>query len=179
MSKESVRTIGRSFRINERWLKTLDEEAERQGITPNALANRILRDYCLFQRYFKRLDGIILSQRTLSRFTEACPKEKLSEIAQKAGYSVALDLFRTMGLRYNFEDSVFFVTIILDEYANWFKCEHYLIKDKEVFHLRHNLGESWNFYISEVVSTLLERCCGKKVKKELLEGAVTLELDIS
>ena len=121
---------------------------------------------------------MMLSRKTLSRYAEACPKEKLSEIAQKAGYTVALDLFRTMGLRYNFEDSVFFVTVILDEYANWFKCEHYIVKDKEVFHLRHNLGENWGFYVSEVVSTLIEHCCNRKARKEILDGAVTIEVPI-
>ena len=178
MTEKRDRTVGRSFRVNERWLKALDEEAERNGTTPNNLINRILRDYCLFYRYLKRLDGMVLTQETLSRYVEAIPKEKLSEIAQKAGYTVALDLFRTMGLRYNYEDAVFFVTVILGEYANWFKCEHYIVKDEEVFHLRHKLGENWSFYVSEVVSSILAHCCNRKVKREILDGAVTLEMPI-
>ncbi|MGA3061438.1 MAG: hypothetical protein ABSD92_13870 [Candidatus Bathyarchaeia archaeon] len=179
MSETKNRTIGRSFRINEQWLKTLDEEAERQRTTSNALINGILRDYCLFYRYFKRVDGISLSQKTLSRYAEACPKEKLDEIAKKAGSNVAIDLFRTMGLGFNFKDSIFFIVVILGEYADWFKCEHYIVKDREILHLRHNLGENWSFYISEVVSTLLERCCNRKVKREILDGAVTLEVPLT
>ena len=179
MVESSGRTVGRSFRINERWLNTLDDEAERQQTTPNALLNSILRDYCLFQRFFKRADGIILSQKTLSRYTEACPKEKLEEIAKKAGSTVALDLFRTMGLRFNYEDAMFFVTKILAEYANWYQCEHYTVGNKEILHLRHSLGENWSFYISEVVSTMLESCCKRKVKTEILDGAVTLEMPLT
>lgn len=179
MVEAKSRTVARSFRINERWLNTLEDEAQRQQTTPNTLINVILRDYCLFQRFFKRLDGMILSQKTLSRFAEACPKEKLEEIAKKAGSSVALDLFRTMGLRFNYEDSMFFVTKILGDYANWYKYEHYTVGNKVILHLRHNLGENWSFYISEVVSTTLESCCNKKVKKEILDGAVTLEMPLT
>lgn len=50
------------------------------------------------------------------------------------------------------------------------------IKDKDYFHLRHELGENWSIYIAEVVSTVIESCCDKKVKKEFLDGAVTLEI---
>jgi hypothetical protein len=179
MTETKNRTVGRSFRIKEQWLNALDEEAQRQRTTSNALINEILRDYCLFDRYFKRLDNIAMTQRTISRFAKECPKEKLDEIAKNAGSNIALDLFRSMGLRFNFEDSVFFVTAILGEYANWFKCEQYLVKDNQIFHLRHNLGENWSFYISEVVSTLLETCCNRKVKREIIDGAVTLEVPLA
>jgi len=179
MVERKNRTVGRSFRINERWLNTLNQEAERQHTTPNALINGILRDYCLFHRFLKRLDVIVLTQRTVSRFAEACPKDKLNDIAENAGSNIALDLFRSMGLRFNNEDAIFFITTILGEYANWFKCEHYIVKNIEVLHLRHNLGGNWSFYVSDVVSTLLEACCNRKVKREIIDGAVTLEVPMT
>jgi hypothetical protein len=115
----------------------------------------------------------------MSLYAEACPKDKLGEIAKKAGSNIALDLFRSMELRFNNEDAVFFVTTILGEYANWFKCDHYIVKNIEVLHLRHNLGENWSFYISDVVSSLLEACCNRKVKREIIDGAVTLEVPMT
>jgi hypothetical protein len=172
------RTIGRSFRINEQWLNTLNEEAEKAGISPNALLNKILEDYSKYQRYFKRFDGIALTQKSFSRIVEACSKEALVNIATKSQATV-LDVFRTIGLRYNYEDATFFMTTILSEYANWFKCEHHLVNNKEYFHLRHNLGEKWSIYLAEAVSVLFEYCCNIRVKKEFLEGAVTLEIPSS
>ena len=50
------RTIGRSFRIKERCLDVLKEEASKQGISINALTNKILQDYCLYHRHFERND---------------------------------------------------------------------------------------------------------------------------
>ena len=109
---------------------------------------------------------------------EACSKEALVNIATKSQATV-LDVFRTIGLRYNYEDATFFMTTILAEYANWFKCEHHLVNNKEYFHLRHNLGEKWSIYLAEAVSVLFEYCCNIRVKKEFLEGAVTLEIPSS
>jgi len=175
LTKQKGRTVGRSFRINEEWLNTLNEEAEKAGISPNALLNKILEDYSKYQRYFKRVDGIALTQKSLSRILEACSKEALVNVAKKSKTTV-LDVFRTIGLRYNYVDATFFMTTILAEYANWFKCEHHIINNKEYFHLRHNLGENWSIYVAEAVSVLLENCCNKRVEKEFLEGAITLEL---
>ena len=178
MTKQKGRTIGRSFRMNEQMLNTLNEEAARAGISPNALLNKILEDYVKYQRFFKRFDGIALTQKSLSRLVGAIPKETLMDIAKKSQTTV-LDVFRTIGLRYNYEDAIFFVTTILAEYANWFKCEHHTINNKEYFHLRHNLGENWSTYVAEAVSELLESCCKTKVKKEFLDEAVTLEIPLS
>jgi hypothetical protein len=176
---QKSRTVGRSFRINEEWLNTANEEAERTGISPNSLINKILQDYSKYQRHFKRVSGIALTQKSFSRIVEACSKEAITDIAKKAGSKTALDIFRTMGFQYDNKDATFFVTTILAEYANWFKCEHYIANHKEYFHLRHDLGENWSIYVAEVVSTLLESCCNKKIKKEFLDGAITLEIQLS
>jgi hypothetical protein len=179
LASHKSRTIGRSFRIDEQWLTALSEEAERSGISSNAFMNKILQEYFEFQRFARRFGTITLSQKSFSSIIDACPTEALTEIGKKAGSVEALDIFRTVGLKQNHEDAIYYVTKILSEYANLFKFEHYIINNKEYFHLRHNLGEKWSICIAEVVSAVLEFCCNRKVKKELLEDAVTLELSLS
>jgi hypothetical protein len=173
---QKSRTIGHSFRIQERWLNTLNEEAERAGISPNALLNRILQEYCEFLRFSKRFGSITLTQTSFSSIIDACPAEALTEIAKKAGSVTALDIFRTNGIKQNHEGAIYYLTRILGEYANLFKFEHYVISNREYFHLRHTLGKKWSLYIAEVVSAILDFCRIKKVKTEFLEDAVTLEL---
>jgi hypothetical protein len=179
LASHKSRTIGRSFRINEHWLTALSEEAERSGISPNALLNKILQEYFEYLRYSKRYGVITLSQKSFSSIIDACPKEALIETAKKAGSVIARDAFRMAGLRNSYENTIQYVTKTLGDYGNWFKCDHYIINNREYFHLRHTLGEKWSIYVSEAVSTFLESCCQKKVKKEFLEDAVTLELSSS
>lgn len=175
VSNTSVKTVGRSFRINERWLNALNQEAERAGVSPNALLNKILKEYSQYDRFLSRFESIRLTAKSFSCIIQACPRDALVEIARKAGSDVAIDLFRTMRLKMDFENVTFFIETVLADYANWFICERYTLKDKDIFHLRHDLGENWSIYTAEVVSTIVERCCGRKVKKDYLEGAVTLE----
>jgi hypothetical protein len=179
LTPQKNRSIGRSFRINEQWINVLYEEAEREGITPNFLVNRILQDYCLFHRFFKRYDGVSLTQKSFSSLLESCSREKLEETAKKAGSTIAQDLFRTFELKFNYDGVTYFLTTVLDGYANWYKCQHYVQDGTEIFHMRHNLGEKWSIYVAEVSSNAIEFCCNKKAKKEFLDGAVTIKVPTS
>ncbi len=176
MSDRENRSVGRSFRVNKQVLDVLSEEAERERISLNSLVNRILKDYCDYQRYFKRYGCIALTQKGFSRIVEGCRREILEDMYKRAGSITAIDLFRTMGFEFNYECVTIFMSTILAERANWFRYEHHISKDKETFHLRHDLGENWSVYIAGVLSTLIEECCNKKVKKYFVDGAVTLEM---
>jgi hypothetical protein len=109
---------------------------------------------------------------------EACPKEDLREIAKKGGSTVAKDFVRTLGLGLDRETFTFLLTTIFSSYGNWFKCEHYIKKGKEIFHLRHDLGENWSFFISEVTSTFFESILNVEVNIEFLDGALTIEVPL-
>lgn len=100
MVDKKSRTIGRSFRINERCLNVLNEESKKEGISTNALLNNVLQDYSIFHRHFKRYGGIILTQKTFSAIMEACPKEDLREIAKKGGSMNAKDFFSVINAKF-------------------------------------------------------------------------------
>ena len=175
MEPPKNRSIGRSFRINEKLLNVLNSEAERNGLNPNALLNKILKDYSEYHRYTKRYGIISLSKMSLSKIIEACPRECVQETAKEIASIVSIDLFRVMGYSFSKEDAAFMINVVLAEHANWFSCEHHASGQKEFYHLQHALGGKWSVYIAEVVSAIIERCYGKKPKREFLnDTAVTL-----
>jgi len=101
------RTVGRSFRIDEEWLRVLNEEAERQGISVNSLLNRLLEQYS-FIRYMLRYGAITLTRKGFSAILESCPEDKIRENARNAGSTIAKDLLRTMGAPINYSFFGFF-----------------------------------------------------------------------
>jgi hypothetical protein len=179
LSDSKNRSVGRSFRINQQYLDILNEEAEREGISLNSLVNRVLKDYSEYQRFFTRYGIAGLTHKNLAVILEATPKDALREIARNTGLAILLDEFRIMGLTYTYDCATYFMSTILAQHEHWFKYEQYTMNDKEIFHLRHDLGENWSLYVAEVLSTLIERCCNKRVKKEFSAGAITLEISNS
>ena len=58
----------KSFRLDERALDALKQEAGAQTITLNTLTNQLVMDYANFGRYLERVGGVSLSLQTLHEF---------------------------------------------------------------------------------------------------------------
>jgi hypothetical protein len=170
------KTVGRSFRIDEEWLNVLSEEAERQGISVNSLMNRLLQQYS-FIRYMLRYGAITLTRKGFSAIVESCPKDMIKENARNAGSTIAKDLLRTMGAPTNYRFLVFLITNLLSEFAGWFECDHHIRGNKEILHLRHDLGPNWSIYLDEAASEMFKSTANKKVKTEILGNSVTITID--
>jgi hypothetical protein len=177
MKGQKRRTMSRSFRLDEQALSTLNDEAEKQKISPNALLNQILLDYCIFYRYLKHIPTITMTQELFANIIRDCPEENVRLYGKQSGSTMAKDIFGVVGLDFNRENLAFYLEEISGRYANAFTYNHH-INDcgKDVFHLRHNLGEKWSIFLSEEISTLIESCSGEQVKKELTKNTVTIEV---
>ena len=172
------RTIGRSFRIRGECLKILTIEAKREGISVNALLNQVLEGYCTYHRHFSRYGGISLTKNLLTRILEECPQKAIKEIAQEEGSQTVMDLFKTFGLDFTYENMIFFLSIILSKYGNWFKYEHHKKNSTEIFYIRHSLGDNGSVFISELLSTIFKKL-NKKMKIEATGETLYLETHLS
>ena len=176
LQNRKKRTVGRSFRIAEEWLEVLNEEAERQGISVNSLLNRILQAYS-FLRYMLRYGTIMLTRKGFSGILESCPEESIRENARNAGSTIARDILLTMGARSNHNFLVSLYKKLLSEFAGWFECDHHIRRDKEIFHLRHELGTKWSIYLAEAASEMFKSVLNEEVTTEISDSSVTITVN--
>lgn len=172
-----MKTVGHSFRINEEYLAVLQEEAEKQTISVNALMNKILQQYTVFGRFSERFGMITVGNDVFADILECCPEEDIIRIGKTVGTFNAKDFFRTMRIPLDFKSVIYLVTKVLCGPAGWAKCDHYFASGKEILHFRHNLGANWTKFIATAASSVFESILGKKVKVELLKGSVTLTIE--
>ena len=170
------KTIGRSFRIDEEWIKVLNEEAEKQGISVNSLMNRLLQQYAHI-RYMLRYGAITLTRKGFSAILESCPEESIRINARNAGSTIANDIHRTIGAPSNYNYMVFLIKQLLSDFANWFECDHHIRRSKEIFHLRHDLGTNWSIYLAEAASEMFKTVLHKKVTTEISDSSATITID--
>ena len=169
------KTVGRSFRIDEEWLNVLAEEAEKQGVSVNALLNRLLQQYA-YIRYMLRYGAITLTSKGFSSLLECCPEDKVRENGRNAGSTITRDLLLTMGAAHDYSFVILLVKKILSEFAGWFECDHHIKRDKEILHLRHDLGIKWSIYLSEVAAGTFNSILNKEVTIELSDSSVTITI---
>jgi len=170
------KTVGRSFRIAEEWLEVLNVEAERQGISVNSLLNRLLQQYS-FLRYMLRYGAITLTRKGFSAILESCPEESLRENARNAGSTIVRDILLTMGAQSNYGFLVSLIEKLLSEFAGWFECDHHIRRDKEIFHLRHDLGTKWSIYLAEAASEMFKSVLNTEVETEISDSSVTITIN--
>ena len=176
MLNEKRKTVGRSFRIDEEWLRVLNDEATKQGISVNALLNRLLQKYA-YLRYMLRYGAITITSKGFSAILKSCPADKIRENGRNAGLNIARDVLLTMGVAPNYDFVILLVKKILSEFAGWFECDHHIKRDKEIFHLRHDLGPNWSIYVAEISAEIFRSSLNREIKTEILGDSVTLTID--
>jgi hypothetical protein len=169
------KTIGRSFRIDEEWIKVLNEEAEKQGISVNSLMNRLLQQYA-YIRYMLRYGAITLTRKGFASLLECCPEDKVREKGRKAGSTITRDMLLTMGAAPDYNFVILLIKKILSEFAGWFECDHHIKPDREILHFRHDLGIKWSIYVEGAASATFNSVLGKKVTTQISDSSVTITI---
>jgi hypothetical protein len=178
LANHKRKTVGFSFRIEEKWVELLREEAERQELSVNALMNKILHDYSQHWRWTERFGAVLLTQSIVAGMAGACPEEAIIGLAKKSGTTGAKDALRTMGITPTFDNVTFFIKNNMGKFCNWFDCSQYTNGKSETFHLRHGLGKNWSLFIGNQVATIFETILCKPAKAEIFSSFATIEVNL-
>ena len=82
-----------------------------------------------------------------------------------------------MGARSNHNFLVSLYKKLLSEFAGWFECDHHIRRDKEIFHLRHELGTKWSIYLAEAASEMFKSVLNEEVTTEISDSSVTITVN--
>src|SRR3989441_6683772 len=81
------KTVAKSFRVNEKALGALQEEAARQSVSVNTLVNQLLLDYSEFGRFLQRVNALRLSRKTFGEILSMVSEDSLAKAGVAAGKS--------------------------------------------------------------------------------------------
>ena len=169
------KTVGRSFRIDEEWLEVLNEEAERQRVSVNALLNLLLQQYA-YIRFMLRYGAITLTRKGFAALLECCPENEVRKRGKTAGLEITRDMLLTMGAAQDYNFVILLIKKILAEFAGWFECDHHIKRDREILHFRHDLGIKWSIYVEAAASETFSSVLGKEVTTEISDSSVTVTI---
>jgi hypothetical protein len=170
------KTVGRSFRIDEKWLNVLNEEAKKQGISVNSLMNRLLQQYS-YLRFMMRYGAITITRKGFAGILGCCPDDAIRENGVNAGSAIVKDLMLTMGVTPSYGFVISLVKTLLSDFAGWFECDHHIKQDKEILHLRHELGRKWSIYLSGIATGTFNSLLNKEIGIEISDSSVTITVD--
>src|SRR5690348_14371467 len=91
LAEDARVSITRSFRFDTDVLNILDEEAERMGISVNALVGIILRRYADFTRFLSKLDMVVINRDILTSLLERSDEDEIYRLGITLGEKVLPD----------------------------------------------------------------------------------------
>lgn len=141
------KTVAKSFRVNEKALQALQEEAARQSISVNTLVNQLLLDYSEFGRFAQRLSAMRLSRGTLSEILKAIPEDGVGKAGQAAGKNAPVALVASKWGKINVSTLIEYVHD-LSAYANLFEYSEKNENERWTITLMHELGQKWSTFLS-------------------------------
>ncbi len=141
------KTVAKSFRVNERALSAIQQEAMRQNISLNTLVNQLLIDYAEFGRFTKRLGALRLTRKTFEAVLTAASEEELASGARSAGKSAPLALITAKWGKLT-------PSIVLDyvrdlsSFANLYEYNEMNEEGHQTITLMHELGPKWSIFLA-------------------------------
>ncbi|MBD3206941.1 hypothetical protein GF319_11455 [Candidatus Bathyarchaeota archaeon] len=169
---ESQSTVSRSFRIGEEWDKILQEDAEAQGTSVNALLNNILKKYSL-TRVTTTYNDILLPPELFQPIIALCSEGKIIEIGKNYGAS-SKDMFMRWGFPSSYSSIVWVIEHLFQEVFQWYICAYHVQGGREIFHLSHSYGENWSIFLSNYFSALIDTILDIKIDVEVSDNYATL-----
>jgi hypothetical protein len=153
----------------------LDEEAERMGISVNALVNIILKHYADFTRFLSKIDLVILNREILTKFLQSMDDQEVFRMGIELGETIPKDtiLFWKKELA---QQNVF-------EYLEKIICRYGLLgtydeinqNGGKIMVIRHRLGKKGSIFFQGYIKSIFN-IVGLDNTIELTESSVKAKI---
>jgi hypothetical protein len=149
------RTVTRSFRISERAIKSIEDEAKRQSVNLSSIINHQLLAYSDFERYFRRLGLIKISSATFQRLLFAGSDTEIAKAGQEAGSDTPRSIILAKHGVLDLSTAIDFLNM-LSEFGNQFEFGQVDQGGKQIVTLLHNLGPKGSIFFVNYVKALFQ-----------------------
>jgi hypothetical protein len=169
-------TITRSFRFDIDLSKVLDEEAERMGVSMNALVGIILKQYAEFTRYLSKIDMVTVNRELLISLFETRDEESLYKLGLRLGETIPVDtiMFWKKDLT---EDSVLeYIEKIVCRYGYLGTYDEVSQSTNRIIVIRHRLGRNGSKFFEGYLKSALKNTLGKDANFDITDSSVKIEI---
>ncbi len=170
-------TITRTVRIKKESSLILESEAERSGLSVNALVSNLVDQYVISLRFFKSGEMISLSSDIIVGLLDTLSEEEISEFSYQMGSLRVKDDLMQRGIKVNYSSVLEYISQILGQAYGWFRYDNNENGFMDSLHLSHNYGYKWSVFISSFVSSIFVEVIGVKVNTGISANAVNFEIN--
>jgi hypothetical protein len=169
------------FRLEERVIKTLAEEAISKGISVSSLVNKILKNYVTHEMQFEELGFILVSKDFLRKIFSVIDDEKhIQDFGKEFGTTMAKEYVSYFYPQVNSNTLVQF----LDYWFRRFQsCKHMVENSdrsqKHYFTVNHDINIKFSVALKAILEGLIEPVSKTTVEfKDITANSLTFSFDV-
>jgi hypothetical protein len=157
-------SVAKSFYIDNDTIQKLSEQSKQEGISVNALVNKILKNHTDLQYPATKYPSVVLSDELVRRLLE-----RDEDLFLLFGREMGQKIFKESILQERMPRNLLSFKNILKgfcEYGQWAKYEEHIAGGKLIVSLSHDLGEKWSKCMREYFYSGLREIIGQDYPPE-------------
>jgi hypothetical protein len=169
-------TVTRSFRFESELSSILEEEAERMGISVNALVGIILRRYCDFTRYLSKIDMIVINREFLTSLLDTFDEDSIRKMGTKLGQIIPSDTIMFWKKEINEYSVLEYIEKMICRYGHLGTYDEILQAEARTVVIRHRLGKKGSIFFETYFCSALKAMLGIDATFEITDSSLKFDI---
>ncbi|HZC88853.1 MAG TPA: hypothetical protein VE199_04470 [Nitrososphaera sp.] len=176
LAEDTRTSITRSFRFETDVLNMLEEEAERMGISVNALVGIILKRYTDFTRYLSKIDMVVVNRDILISLLEWMEEDDVYKLGIKLGESVLPDTVIFWKKEMSERAVMEYIEKIVCRYGHLGTYDEKQTQNGLTIVIRHRLGKNGSKFLEGYLQAGLKHTLGIDAIFEVTDSSLKCEM---
>lgn len=169
---QRVKTVTRTFRLDETLTKTLEEQAGKEKITVNSMVSRMLWNYQKRCQYCLHYNLMLLDPTVFKAILENISDETIEKLGSSLGPSVIKENLARLGMN-PAQDSVENVVVeTLGQWTKWYDADVGQTSNGQVYYLHHTLGKKWSIFLKNFFEQAMIQLLDLNINIETTENSI-------
>ena len=153
----------------------MNREAKRQGINLNALANRVLTKYIVFDRIVEHEHSVVLDRRIFTPIIDKISRDDLEDMGMRLGPRLVKQTFEFFDIEPTVESLVSRYFEPMGTYSGRYQSNLVGSGPDLKLIMEHDYGSKWSAFLAEYVKGIVKSVLGTEPRIELADDLIKVE----
>ena len=168
----------RSFRIDKSLSEVLNGEAERMGVSGNAMINSILKQYAEFTRFQAKLDMLTINREIFKSLLDKLREDDSYSLGLEMGKYIPNDTILFWRKNVSFESVLEYLEKIICNYGYVGTFDELETDNNKIIVIRHRLGSNGSKFLLGYLKSLFKQTLNIEPEIDVTDYSVKIQMDI-
>lgn len=166
----------RSFRIDKSFAEILHHEADRMGISVNAMMNSILKQYTEFTRFQSKLDMIVINRSIFKNILKNLEEHQSYDLGLEMGKELPTDFILFWKKSISIDSVIEYIEKILCIYGRLGTYDELSDVNNRILVIRHRLGINGSKFLMGFLKSLFRNMLELDVEIHITDYSIKIQL---